>query len=121
MISLLVIFFGILTVPYTIRRSSTFLYKKTEWVVVNIYYEHTNSSLTIADIRYESNGKTIIFSETLQKSVKKNDVIVFYTHSRTNDMTFDNPRLYVYMILIIVYFLIAILCLYFVWYLNFYV
>lgn len=121
MISLLIVFFGILTVPYTIKKIKYSLYKKTEGVVVNIYYEQTSPSLTIADIRYEANGKTIIFRETLHRSVKKDDVIVFYTHRRTNDVSFEHPRLYIYLILLIVYFFIAFFCLYLVWYLHFFV
>jgi hypothetical protein len=121
MVSLLLVFFGVLTVPYTIKKIKYSLYKKTEGTVVNIYYTQSNPSLTIADIQYESGGKTIIFRETLHKSVKKNDVVVFYTHRRTNDVSFDHPRLYIYLILLIVYFLILIYCVYLAWYLYFYV
>jgi len=120
MIIFLLAFFGILIIPYCLQKIRTFRFKYIEGEVVHVVYSDTSPLITIADVQYTFKGQTYLIRETFYQLLNKKDHIIFYINPHTNDIIYKKPKIVVYVLLFVVYFILLLVCLYHIWVLYVY-
>jgi len=120
MIIFLLAFFGILIIPYCLQKIRTFRFKYIEGEIINIVYSDTNPSMTIADVQYSLKGETYVIRETFYQQLNKKDHIILYINPHTYDVIYKKPKIVIYILLFVVYFILLLMCLYHIWILYVY-
>jgi len=116
MLFLLVLFFGILIVPYCVRKIQKLHYKRTEAVVKNVVFQGSDPLLAIVDIEYTSRDRKYVAREILHQSLAVNDTVVIYVdHYSPDRIAFTRPDGVAWIILLSIYCLLVIYCIYLLW------
>jgi hypothetical protein len=112
MLLLLLLFFGVLIVPRFYGQILQSRHKKTDGVIKTIYFSQMTPPLSFVEIVYNVDKKEYSVKEVLHQSVKAGDHVEVYVSKDKKEIQFDKPPMVIPSLLLVVYAVILLLCLY---------
>jgi len=112
MLSLLLLFFGVLIVPRFYGQVQQSRHKKMDGVVKTIYFSQMSPTLSFVEITYTADKKEYSVKELLNQHVKVGDHVEIYVSNDKKEIQFQNPPMVIPSILLAAYFVILSICLY---------
>lgn len=106
----LLVFFGILIIPFDLKKIKQANYTEVNATVKHVYYSQPD--LSYIQIEVEIDEKKFKFKELVAQKIQKNDMIVVYINGNKDTLLLQRPNTYIYMFLLIAYIIIIIFSIY---------